>query len=238
MALGLTCPFFPPRMRVKKRTWIRMVAITRVERLDRESRLSELGLTRDLLLEVVEACVAADGDCTSNDPPMARGLKVFFAGVRRLRELLGPLEWEKDDTGGYSTVVHHGRRIKLAFMNTDNSTCNAIAALPVNRSRKGPNSQRVASINQGLLPGIEWPTIRADGTRPPADDYLTWHMCVYIERDRVRSELALLSGFEGGFYTDCHERIFLINEGDWDGVGGPRPDDDLGPEIEVEVRRK
>lgn len=215
-----------------------VAAILRIERLDRESRLAELGLSRALLLEVVDACVAADGDCTANDPPMARGLKVYFAGVRRLRELLGPMEWEKDDSGGFSTVLNHSRRVKLAFMNTDGGTCNSAAALPLNRSRKGPNSEKAASTNQGLLPGIEWPTLRADGTRPAGDDYATWHVCVHIEGDRVRAELALLSGFEGGFFTDCHERIFLINDGEWDGGFGPGPDDDLGPEIEVEVRRK
>lgn len=215
-----------------------MPAIVRLQNVDREFRLAELGLAHDLLLEVVDACAAADGDCTANDPPMARGLKVYFAGVRRLRELLVPLGWEKDDTGGFSTVVNHDLRVRLAFMNTDGGTCDPAALLPMNRSRKGPNSERAASTNQLKLPGIEWPTLRADGTRPAADDYTTWHMCVHIEGERVLAELALLSGFEGGYFTDCHERIFLLNGDEWDGLRGPEPDDDLGPEIEVDVRRK
>ena len=215
-----------------------MAAILRIEEWDRDARLAELGLSRDLLSEVVDACVAADGDCTANDPPMARGMKVYFAGVRRLRELLGPEGWEKDDTGGFSTVVNHDRRVRVAFMNTDNSTCDPAALLPINRSRKGPNSERAASVNQVLLPGIEWVSVRSDGSRPPADDYATWHMCVHIDGDRVRAELALLSGFEAGYFTDCRERIFLISDGEWGGFSGSPPDDDIGPEIEIEVRRK
>lgn len=213
-----------------------MPAIVRVEEREREDRLADLGLSHALLMEVVDACAAADGDCTANDPPMARGLKVYFAGVRRLRELLVPVGWEKDDTGGFSTVVNHDLRIRLAFMNTDEGTCNAAALLPVNRSRKGPNSERAASANQLMLPGIEWTSVRADGTRPVRDDYATWHMCMHIDGDRMRAELALLSDFVDGYFTDCHERIFLLNDDDWGGYGGP--DDDLGPEIEVEVRRK
>ena len=212
-----------------------MPVTVRIEEADREDRLDELGLSRALLLEVVDACVAAEGDCTANDPPMARGLKVYFAGVRRLRELLCPAGWEKDDTGGFSTVVNHERRIRLAFMNADDGTC-VVDAQPSNRSRKGPNSERAASTNQTLLPGIEWPTSRADGTRPAGEDYVTWHLCVHIDQDVTRAELTLQSRFQDGFFTDCHERIFLTTDGEW---GDSRsPNDDLGPEIEVEVRRK
>lgn len=213
-----------------------VAAIVRAEEVDRDDRLAQLGLSQPLLLEVVDACVAAEADCTANDPPMAKGLKVYFAGVRRLRELLCPMGWERDDTGGYSTVINHERRLRLAFMNTDTGTCDPHAQ-PANRSRKGPNSERAAVTNQALLPGIEWPSLRADGTRPAADDYVTWHMCVHIEGDRVSAELALQSVFEAGYFVDCLERIFLIKDADWAG-SGPHPDDDLGPEIEVDVRRK
>jgi hypothetical protein len=34
-----------------------------------ESRLPQLGLTRDILIEIVQACVAGYAGCTDNDPP-------------------------------------------------------------------------------------------------------------------------------------------------------------------------
>lgn len=213
-----------------------VAAIVRVEEWERDDRLGQLGLSQPLLLEVVDACVAAEANCTANDPPMAKGLMVYCAGVRRLRELFCPRGWERDDTGNFSTIVNHKLRLRLAFMNTDGGTCDPYAQ-PANRSRKGPNSERAAATNQALLPGIEWPSLRVDGTRPASDDYVTWHMCVHIEGDRVSAELALQSVFEGGYFVDCIERIFLIKDADWAG-SGPRPDDDLGPEIEVDVRRK
>lgn len=212
-----------------------MTVTVRVEDFDRDARLEELGLSRSVLLEVVDACVAAEGDCTPNDPPMAKGLKVYFAGVRRLRELLCPAGWEKDDRGGFSTVINHERRIRLAFMNADDGTC-VVGAQPTNRSRKGPNSERAATTNQVLLPGVEWPTIRVDGTRPADGAYATWHLCVHISQEVARAELTLQSEFTAGYFTDCRERIFLTTDGEWGDSAAP--DDDLGPDIEVEVRRK
>lgn len=213
-----------------------VVAILHREEADRDDRLVQLGLSHDLLLEVVDACVAAEANCTANDPPMAKGFMVYCAGVRRLRELFCPVGWERDDTGNFSTIVHHELRLRVAFMNTDSGTCNPDAQ-PANRSKKGPNSERAATTNQSLLPGIEWPSSRADGSRPAGEDYVTWHMCVHIDGDRVSAELVLQSDFEAGYFVDCAERIFLIKDADWAG-SGPRLDDDLGPEIEVDVRRK
>ena len=51
------------------------------------NRLEELGVTRDELLEVVDAMVSARADCTSNDPPGAPGWSSWRMGTRRLREV-------------------------------------------------------------------------------------------------------------------------------------------------------
>src|ERR1700730_4167604 len=75
-----------------------MPVTVRSEAWDVDHRLAQLGLTREVLLEVVRACAAAHGGCTDNDPPNAKGIEVWRWGVRRLRELLRPEGFEKDDT--------------------------------------------------------------------------------------------------------------------------------------------
>jgi hypothetical protein len=216
-----------------------MPVIIRVEAWDVDHRLAELGLSRDQLIEAVRACAAARGGCTDNDPPNAKGIEVWRWGVRRLRELLRPEGLEKDDTGGFSTIVNRPLRYRIAVVNTDDATGILGENIPQNRSRKGTASERAAATNhQQLLPGAEsWPHKAADG-REPVSEFSTWHLCVYIEGDTVRAELSLLVGFESGYFTDCHERIILLGHGDWEKLDFGDGANDSGPEFEVEVRRK
>lgn len=214
-----------------------MPAITRLESWDVDRRLQELGLERESLLEVVRASVAACGGCTDNDPPTARGWESWRWGVRRFREVLCPKGWDKDDTGGFSTVVNHEKRIRLAIINTDDGT-GLLDRIPQNRSRKGPTSEQAATINQQLLPGIDWPRIVAGKSVIMTREYSTWHLCVYIEGDRVRAELSLLNEFESGYFTDCHERIILLKDGDWETLDFGDNSDGFSPEFDIEVRRK
>jgi hypothetical protein len=215
-----------------------MQMIVRSEAWDVNHRLAELGLTREILVDVVRACAAAHGGCTDNDPPNAKGIEVWRWGVRRLRELLRPEGLEKDETGGFSTIVDHGRKLRIAVINTDGTTGVPGDGIPQNRARKGPASESAAATNQRLLPGAEaWPLRTAEG-RAPVSSYATWHLCVHIDGDVVRAELSLLNGFESGYFTDCHERIILLGPGDWDDLDHAHGPEDLGPEFDVDVRRK
>jgi hypothetical protein len=214
-----------------------MPMVVRSEPWEVDHRLAELGLTREVLIEVVRACAAAHGACTDNDPPNAKGIEVWRWGVRRLREILRPQGFDKDDTGGFSTVVHHERKLRIAVINTDEMTGVPGNHIPQNRARKGPNSQRAAAVNQ-LLPGVEsWPMLTAAG-QAPVSTYATWHLCVYIDGEAVRAELSLLNGFDSGYFTECRERIILLGLGDWDDLDSIQGPEDLGPDFDVDVRRK
>lgn len=209
-----------------------MTAITRVEEWDVDQRLNDFDLTREHLLDIVQACAGAYGGCTDNDPPTAKGWELWRWGVRSSRERLLPEGWDKDDTGGFSTVVNHRRQIRIAIASTDDATGRLGEQDPQNRSRKGPASERATTINQLLLPGSEdWP--RAEGL---IDQYETWHICVYVKGNAVRAELSRFNGFEAGYLADCYERIILLRDGDWEILDFG--DDDLGPEFEVEVQRR
>jgi hypothetical protein len=215
-----------------------MPMVVRSEVWDVNRRLGELGLSKEILIEAVRASAAAHGGCTDNDPPNAKGIEVWRWGVRRLRELLRPAGLEKDDTAGFSTIVDHKRKLRIAVINTDETTGVPGNGIPQNRARKGAASEFAAAVNQ-LLPGAQnWPLLTAAG-RPPVSTYATWHLCVHIDGDVVRAELSLLNGFESGYFTDCRERIILLAPGDWDQLDhvglGPQ---DLGPDFDVDVRRK
>lgn len=217
-----------------------MAAIVRREAWDVETRLFQLDLTRAALIEIVRACVSAQGGCTDNDPPNAKGFESWRWGVRRAREILRPEGWEKDDTGGFSTIVNCRRQIRVAVMNADDGA-GLPDRVPQNRSRKGPNSERAALANRQLsLPGAaDWPVLVPVGDDDSFEGYTTWHLCVYINGDVVRAELSILNGFEAGYFRDYFEKIIILGGDDWEKLDfGDDAGDDSAPDLEIDVRRK
>lgn len=216
-----------------------MRALVRIKPWEVSARLAELNLTREDLLETVDACVAAQNSCTENDPPNARGFESWRWGVRRVREVLCPQGWLKDDTGMYCTVVNPKRKIRLAILNADDGV-GIPDRTPQNRNRKGPTSERVASDNSRQIAFTEssdWPV--PETSAPEFSDFQTWHLCVYIQGDIVRAELSLLDEFCSGYFTGCSEKIILLGEGDYKPEGWKtNEDDDDGPEFTVQVTRK
>ncbi len=212
-----------------------MDAIVRQDSGDVQSRLAQLGLKREHLIEVVKACVAGFTSCTDNDPPGAPGWLSWRWGVRRAREVLLPLGWEKSDSG-ISTVVNRSLKLRLAILNADEGA-GSRDAVPQNRSRKGPNSERLAQVNRQMMPGAEdWP-IPAGEPQESIEDFSTWHLCVNVGKDQVTAELTLLSDFEDGYFTRFIEKIIIVGSGEWNAIVFSEPDDD-SPEPEVRVVRK
>jgi hypothetical protein len=206
-------------------------------------RLSELDLTKDDLVEVTRVCAAAHGGCTPHDPPAARGWETWRGGVRGLRDVLCPRgHWEKSDADGFSTVVNHRRRLRIAVAGTDEITGLIRGDLaPENRVPKGTTAERATAVNQIMeqLPLALLPVLVKDQPADVADDggYQTWHFCIYIKEDVVRAELARYNGCSGGYFSDCRERIFIVGEGEWTAPDLGR-DDDRGPEFDFEIQRK
>ncbi|MBY0337317.1 MAG: hypothetical protein K2X11_11930 [Acetobacteraceae bacterium] len=204
---------------------------------DADDRLWRLArLSRADLLQAVAAAVVAVGGCTANDPPTARGYDAWRMAVRRLREVLMPQGWERDDTGNFSTVMNRLAGVRIAVVNTDGNTGNP-HAYPTNRSRKGALADRASEINQRILPFPEWDETEPEGASLPG--IATWYLCVYVEGERVRAELSLPTKVQGGFFADWQERIILVgSNGDWSIADAPHLGDDDGPVFEVAVTRK
>lgn len=217
---------------------VRMSGIVRANEWDVASRLAQLDLTKSQLIEIVKACVAGHAGCTDNDPPNAKGYESWRWGVRRARELLRQEGWEKDDSGNFSTIVNHKRKIRIAIMNSDDGA-GLVDRIPQNRAKKGPNSEKVATTNgQLLLIGSnDWP-VPTLSEQTNFDEYSTWHLCVHINGDVVRAELSLLNNFSCGYFTDYLEKIIVLGSGDWDKLDFVGDSDDYGPELDIEIARK
>ena len=211
-----------------------MVAFINAEPWDRDSRLRELGFTRDQWIEVVRACVAARGYCTDNDPKSAPGFMSWRSGIRRMREIFRPLGWEKEDVDGIETIVHHDRKMRITVMNTDSGTADPDRS-PRNRTVKGPATERVTDLNSQLEMFSSENMSNIEGG---SNDYSIWHLCVFDDGNNVRAELSRPVEFKSGYFIKFSERIWILGPGDWTDHNINVPNDDVGPDFEIEVRRK
>jgi hypothetical protein len=215
-----------------------MLAFIRTESWDVARRLADFGMTREQLLEVIRACASGAGNVTENDPPGTHGWETYRFGVRRLREELRPDGWEPDNTDGLATITNAQLKMRIAVANTNDATgILDRTRFPQNRNKKGPTAERAAETNQALLPGVDWPAVtKLRGDVIDIDDLVTWYLCIYVNGDDVRAELSLLDKVEDGWFTDWKERIIILKPGDWKNVEMPSEEDDLGPELEIDVR--
>jgi hypothetical protein len=215
-----------------------------------DGRLSELRVTREQLLEVVQAMVAAKAACTDNDPPSAPGWSSWRHGIRRSREVLRPDGWLKDDTDQLSCIVNHNLGMRIGVANTDDATGDeSPSAVPQNRSKKGAATDRsIDGTQQSLFGPSAGKAAEDDGKiirfMPRArhsNSYVTYYVCTFNEGDVVRAEFSCPIAVENGFFNGFSERIILVGPGDWPPAAKVKRDDPAsggGSEFDIPVRRK
>lgn len=204
-----------------------MSAIVRIAELDVNARLRQLGLTRDLLIDVLRACVQGYGDCTDNDPPTAKGYESWRWGTRHFRELLlpGDPDWQKNDA--IPSVRNAKLGIRVIVLNADDETANPDPnAVPTNRSPKGVLHER--AIKGEWLPGLPYPYEEI------TDEI--WYFCNHVRGDQVLAELSCPQRIEGGFIVAWKERIIIVRPGEWGDLASIEPEGDVGPDIDFDVR--
>ena len=202
---------------------------------ERNRRLRALGCEYEDLIEVVCACVAGRGGCTANDPISAPGYEAWRLGTRRLRErFLSKEGWQRDGALNIESIVHRERRIRISVVNADEGTGMPLRS-PRNRTPKGVATATVTDLNGQLELGESIPLL-ADATR--SEGLETWHLCVFDDGADVRAELSRPVEFASGHFVKFAERILLLQDCDWDGLRADTPDDDLGSDVEISIRRK
>jgi hypothetical protein len=219
-----------------------MNAIPLTNPIEVRNRLDQLGVTKDQLLEVVEAAVGGRRNCTNFDPRSAPGWASWRDGNRRLREILVPLGWDSDEADGIPSVIHRTSKIKITVSNTDAGT-GLKDHRPQQTSRKGSATEEIVARNQLVLQDVLDNALIQNPvpiSRMVQPGYVPcWYLCVYSEDDVVRAELACPILCEEGYFKDFHERIILISDDD-DGSGvkvrNQEPGGDGG--FEIPVKRK
>jgi hypothetical protein len=193
-------------------------------------RLAQLGLRRDLLLDVVRAAVGGRRSSTSFHPLSAGGLLSWIEGTAHLRRIFVPQGWDICRRDNIETIFHPEYGVKVVFQNAERAGDPLFDPLAV--SRKGAGSARAIEFGQFEL----WPEMRereaAELTAP------TWVLFVFAEGDDVRAELSCPVAISDDQFDGFHERIILVRKGDWD-TAEPFDDEVEAPTVyDVTVSRK
>ena len=209
-------------------------AITRDPRfVDRRLR-HDFDTSREQLIEIVKAAVAARGQSTDDSPRSAAAYYAWAAATTRLRQIFRQKGWDKGDENGIETVVSHERKIQIAVLSTDRWTADESRS-PRNRTIKGPASEKIVDLND------QYEFFSPDEMSPiSSSPNILWYLCIYDSGSKVRAEISRPVEFLGGYITKYSERIFLLQEGDWEKVAiAPLGDNATDEEdFEVNVRRK
>lgn len=194
-----------------------------------DDRLRELGVTRQQLMAVRDAALAAAAEATPFFPANAAGTFSYFYGTQQLREQFVGEDWRIDRTDGVETVVNERLNVKLGFQNVD-LACDE-ENLPRPRSPKGAGAERACTGNLfGHLPHV--------APKPADSEPATFF--VMLDPDGAAELSRPVVGKRG--YLGFVERIFLFEGIDPDGVvvvdSPDQPSDGGADEIELKIDRK
>ena len=199
------------------------------EELEVAPRLERLGVTKSELLQVVRAAVGARRNATPFHPLSAGGLFAYLAGTEHLRRVYVPQGRQICRRDNIESIFHREIGIKIVYQNAERAGDPIFD--PIEASRKGAGAARAVELGQYDL----FPEARelecADITA------VTWYLFVYADGPDVRAELSCPVAINDEQFDQFHERILLVQKGNWDSPD-PLADDAPPVDFEVNVSRK
>lgn len=198
-----------------------------------DRRLSQyFNSTREQWIEVVKAMVSGRGACTANNSKSAPGYYAWDYGIQRMRQMFGREGWANSSEAGVEAIVHNELRKRITVMNTDEGTADKSRS-PKNRTPKGAATEKLADLNDQFEMFK-----RHEIAKPPGDHFPMWYLCTYDDGLTVRAELSRPTKFISNHFVKFEERIFILQDDDWQKVVFKTPDADLGTDYKIDVRRK
>lgn len=200
-----------------------------VDAIQISDRLEQLGVSRDDLIQVVQAAVGARGNATPFHPKFTPGMFAYIEGTYRLRSQLAAKGWVSYvSRDNIESVFNKNTNTKIIYQNADLAGHPVIDPIP--SSKKGLGSARVVAMGQGEL----FPEMAA---QLPAEMLAeVWYLFVQADGLDVRAELSCPISVQHDRFQGFRERIVLVKEGEWDTPD--LVDNEPQPELEVNVSRK
>ncbi|MYM96480.1 hypothetical protein [Duganella vulcania] len=200
---------------------------------DVSTRLAELGLKEELLLEALRQANLYRVRTTNHHPRLYRYQVMTAETIAALRDLLVPEGWQKLDEGQYELTRNPSGTMAIAVASGDDNVAQ-VERTPSNKSPKGRHtiaaveSNRQADMFADLLP------VKEVDTETPRD---TWVLLHRVTKSGIHSELSRPTEIsDDGMIALWSERILLGKiELDGDPVQINPPDQ---PDIDIVISKK
>jgi hypothetical protein len=210
-----------------------MAAIIYADPRQADRRLAQyFNSTRAQWVEVVKASVGARGGCTTNNARSAPGFYAWDAGITQMRRIFCREGYEAACEDGIELIVNRELNRKITVMNTDAGTADSSRS-PRNRTLKGPANEKVTDLNNQIEMFKS-----GEISSAPEDHCAIWHLCIFDDGKQVRAELSRPVLFKSGYFAKFSERIFILQDGDWEKVTLTAPAPEVHQDLEINVRRK
>lgn len=203
---------------------------------ERASRLHELGLREEWILEAVRIGLAARKGVTAFHPPIYGGVSQWAETHRGLREQSVPVGWEANDRGNFSTVISPDGRVAVTVATGTDRTGMSGLPEPMTKYPRGPMTHAAIERNVQLtIPGFD------AGTDDDVSHVVpeTWYLLIHTRHDEVRFELSCPRRVDDqGRIDSWSERIIIPPLNTATVFGDFRDDDDpgsIGGPIDVPV---
>jgi hypothetical protein len=213
-----------------------MAALVLVER-EALDRLTELGLTAEIIERAIMRAEAEAATCTAFDPPMMAGFMRYGRTVRFLREDLVPLGWDYDNPRNFCRTINPGREFAIVSTSGDEATGNP-KLTPTTKYPKGYATAQAVDTNGQLA--FEFNEVGIEETPTDEEQLATWFLLYHVTDREIRAEISLPSAMVGGSISDWQERIILPAFSPDGDPAAKRPGNNDGDEGEyvVEVNRR
>lgn len=172
-------------------------------------RLTELGLSVEIIERVIRRADAEASICTLLDPPIMEGLTRWGRTNRFLREELLPAGWTFDNPRNLPRTIHPSGEFAIVATTGDELT-GLLDLLPTTKYAKGYATVRAVETNgQMSFDFGDFDLDAGDGQARNAGDLLTWLMLFHVDDEGFRVELSLPDAIVEGRITSWAERIIL-----------------------------
>lgn len=206
---------------------------------DVSDALSSFSTTPEELIDVIKNTLAVRLGCVSIDVVNAKGSLSHILGTRYLRELFIKKRWHIKRQKNVETIAHPNSGLQIAYQNVDIAA--NLYREPRAISAKGRGTIELVSEAQGLLfSSKELPQISRTNANSAKLNKMIWYLCVSFHEDEtVSAELSLPKMITNGNFDGFHERIFLIENSNYNELRDLEPRQEADRfEIEPIIKRK
>lgn len=185
-----------------------------VEDFETIPRLLQLGLRKELLLDVFDRALGERANVTESDPAGTGGLEMRRWCTRFLRDHpeLRALGWVACAHEQIEGIRNDELRVKLVVVNTD--ACTGMPEKqPRNVSEKGAASEKLIGRN-----ARDQDLFGDDAAEDPISNYDHWFFCVHASDKYASAEVSRPNGIVAGIVSSFSDRIIICRAGDKDGL--------------------